>query len=188
VGIDFSPASIEYAREFAQSQQLACAYHLADLRHAEFGSGYDLALFIFGELNPFRPEDAQHILHKACASLNEGGRLLLEVSTFAAVQRQGYQRSTWYTLGQGLFSDRPHLVLFESFWHEAQAVAVERFYIIDAELGEVTRHSASAQAYTDEQYRRMVHDAGFADVTFYPSLTGEPDERQKDFIAIVASK
>jgi 2-polyprenyl-3-methyl-5-hydroxy-6-metoxy-1,4-benzoquinol methylase len=57
VGIDFSPASIEYAREVARSQQLACEYRLDDVRHAEFGTGYDLALFIFGELNPFRPAE-----------------------------------------------------------------------------------------------------------------------------------
>jgi hypothetical protein len=114
--------------------------------------------------------------------------LLLEVSTFAAVQQQGHQRATWYTLEQGLFSDRPHAVLFESFWHEAQAVAIERFYIIDAETSEVTQHSISSQAYTDEQYRQLVQNAGFTDMTFYPSLIGQPDERQKDFIAIRCAK
>jgi hypothetical protein len=154
----------------------------------EYGSGFDLAMFIFGELNVFRPGEARRILHKAYAALNNGGHLLLEVSTFAAVQQLGHQRSTWYTLEQGLFSDRPHLVLFESFWHEAQAVAIERFYIVDAGAREVVRHSASSQAYTDEQYRRMVEDAGFTDITFYPSLIGQPDERQKDFAVIVASK
>src|SRR5512137_2213612 len=66
-GIDFSPASIEYARETAQSQHLTCEYQLADLRQAEYGTGYDLAMFIFGELNVFRLEDAQHILGKAYA-------------------------------------------------------------------------------------------------------------------------
>ena len=188
VGIDFSPASIEYARAVAQSQRLACEYRLEDLRHAEYGTGYDLAMFIFGELNPFRPEDAQHILRKAYGALRDGGRLLLEVSTFAAVQRQGQQRSMWYTLEQGLFSDRPHVCLFESFWDEAQAVATERFYIVDAETSEVTQHSASTQAYTDEQSRQLVQETGFTDITFYPSLIGQPDERQKDFIAIVAQK
>lgn len=188
VGIDFSPASIEYAREVARSQQLACDYRLDDVRHADYGTGYDLAMFIFGELNPFRPEDAQHILSKMVAALNEDGRLLLEVSTFAAVQRQGHQRSTWYTLEHGLFSNRPHLVLFESFWNEAQAVAIERFYVIDAETNEVTRHCISTQAYTGEQYRSLIQAAGLTDITFYPSLTGKPDERQADFIAIVASK
>jgi SAM-dependent methyltransferase len=188
VGIDFSPASIEYARNFAQARQLPCEYHLADVRHAEYGTGYDLAMFIFGELNPFRPEDAQRILRKAYAALNEGGCVLLEVSTFASLQQLGHQRSTWYTLEQGLFSDRPHLVLFESFWDEAEAVATERFYIIDAETAEVTQHNISTQAYTDEQYRYLLQAAGFTDIAFYPSLIGQPDERQKDLIAIVAHK
>ena len=188
VGIDFSPASLEYAREVARTQQLDCEYHLADLRHAAYGTGYDLAMFIFGEFNPFRPEDAQHILRKACGALNEGGLVLLEVSTFEAVQRQGQQRAAWYTLEQGLFSDRPHMVLFESFWDEAQAVAIERFYIVDAETNEVTPHSMNTQAYTGEQYRNLLQAAGFTDILFYPALIGRPDERQPDFIAIVAGK
>jgi SAM-dependent methyltransferase len=188
VGIDFGPASIAYARDFAQAQQLACEYRLADVRYADYGTGYDLAMFIFGEPNVFRPEELQRILREAYAALNDGGRLLLEVHTLEVVQRLGHQRATWYTLEQGLFSDRPHLVLFESFWDEAQAVAIERFYIVDAETGEVAPHSSSMQAYTDEQYRYALQIAGFTDITFYPSLIGAPDERQPDLIAIVASK
>jgi SAM-dependent methyltransferase len=188
VGIDFSPASIEYAREVAQSQQLGCEYHLDDLRHAEYGVGYDLVMFIFGELNVFRSEELQRILGKAYAALNNGGHILLEVHPLAVVQRLGHQRTTWYTLEQGLFSDRPHLVLFESFWDEAQSVAIERFYIVDAETHEVTPHSSSMQAYTDDQYRYALQIAGLTDITFYPSLIGVPDERQPDLIAIVARK
>jgi SAM-dependent methyltransferase len=186
VGIDFSPASIEYAREIAQSQRLACEYHLDDVRHADYGTGYDLVMFIFGESNVFRPEDLRHILNKAYAALNDGGHILLEVHSLEVVQRLGHQRATWYTLEQGLFSDRPHLVLFESFWNEAQAVAIERFYIVDVETYEVTPHASSMQAYTDEQYRYALQIAGFTDITFYPSLIGQPDERQKDLFAIVA--
>jgi SAM-dependent methyltransferase len=188
VGIDFSPASIEYAREAARSQQLTCEYHLADVRHAEYGTGYDLAMFIFGEPNVFRPEELQRILNKAYAALDDDGHILLEVHTPEVVQRLGRQRATWYTLEQGLFSDRPHLVLFESFWDEAQHVAIERFYIVDAAAGEVKAHSSSMQAYTDEQYRYALQIAGFTDITFYPSLIGAPDERQPDLFAIVARK
>jgi hypothetical protein len=120
--------------------------------------------------------------------VNDGGHILLEVHPLDVVQRLGHQRSTWYTLEQGLFSDRPHLVLFESFWDEAQAVAIERFYIVDAETAEVMPHASSMQAYTDEQYRYALQIAGFTDITFYPSLIGAPDERQPDLFAIVASK
>src|SRR5512137_2029703 len=41
VGIDFGPASIAYAREIARKQQLACDYRLEDIRHADYGTGYD---------------------------------------------------------------------------------------------------------------------------------------------------
>jgi SAM-dependent methyltransferase len=188
VGIDFGPASIEYARDFAQSQQLACEYQLADVRYADYGAGHDLAMFVFGESNVFRPDDLRRILSKAYAALNDDGHILLEVHTWDVVKRLGHQHTTWYTLEQGLFSDRPHLVLFESFWDEAQAVAIERFYIVDAETHEITAHSSSMQAYTDEQYRYALHIAGFRDITFHPSLIGAPDERQPDLFAIVACK
>ncbi|NTU62335.1 MAG: class I SAM-dependent methyltransferase [Chloroflexi bacterium] len=185
---DFSPASIEYARNFAQAQQLACEYQLADVRYADYGAGYDLAMFVFGEPNVFRPDDLRRILSKAYAALNDGGHILLEVHTWDVVQRLGHQRAAWYTLEHGLFSDRPHLVLFDSYWDEAQAVAIERFYIVDAETHEVTAHSSSMQAYTDEQYRYALQIASFTDITFYPSLIGAPDERQPDLFAIAARK
>ena len=188
VGIDFSPASIEYARDNAQLHQVPCEYRLEDMRRADFGTGYDLAMFIFGELNVFRPEVAQQILRKAYAALNEGGCLLLEPSTFASVHGLGHQPSTWYTLEQGLFSDQPHLFLFESFWDAALTVAIERFYIVAVASNSVTRYAASTQAYTDGQYRQLVEAAGFKDVTFYPSLIGQPDERTRELLAIVARK
>ncbi len=54
-GIDFSPASIAYARRQAAENHSASQYRQDDLRSADFGSGYDLALLIYGEFNTFRP-------------------------------------------------------------------------------------------------------------------------------------
>ena len=44
VGIDFSPASIEFARAEATEKGLRCEYQLKDMRGADFGSDFDLAL------------------------------------------------------------------------------------------------------------------------------------------------
>lgn len=52
-GIDFSPASIAYAKEQAIARDLNCQYSEADIRSAEYGSGYDLVMSIFGEFNVF---------------------------------------------------------------------------------------------------------------------------------------
>ena len=104
-------------------------------------------MFIFGEFNVFKPVEAQAILDKAGAAVRKGGRLLLEVSTYAGVKGLGRQPQSWSALQKGLFSDRPHLLLTESFWDAAQAVATERYYVVDAHSGQVTAHAASSQAY-----------------------------------------
>ena len=187
VGIDFGPASIAHARQQAEAERLACTYIQQDIRTAEYGAGYDLAMFLFGELNVFRPADAQAIVRRACRALRAGGLLLLEVHTYSCVRDLGAQPRSWRSAPSGLFSERPHLLLTESFWDDRQAVATERYFVVDAATGDVTRHASSTQAYTDEQYRSLLVDSGLAAVTFYPSLTGSPDETQAGLMVVVGS-
>jgi hypothetical protein len=145
-------------------------------------------MFLFGELNVFRLAEAQAIVRQAHQVLGEGGLLLLEVHTFAAVRDIGQQPRSWYSANGGLFSERPHLVLTESFWDAQHAVATERYFVVDAATGAVTRHAASMQAYTDEQYRSLLAGGGLAAVSFYPSLTGHVDEAQAELMVAVGSR
>jgi SAM-dependent methyltransferase len=185
-GLDFSPASIEYA---VKNSPENCSYTLGDIRAVEFPPGCDLVLFIFGEFNVFKPADARSILQKACASLRPGGRLVLEISTPDAVEQLGNQPSTWYSSKNGLFADQPHLCLMESFWDDEKTVATERFFIIDTVTGAVTRYAASTQAYEREQLEEMLSTAGFQKIDFHPSLTGENRAGQPDeFFVALAQK
>lgn len=186
-GLDFSPASIEYARDYARKANLHCSYQLEDIRKADLGSGYDLALFIFGEFNVFTPQDARRLLQKAHQAILPEGSLLLEVHTFDLVHQLGLQASSWYSSESGLFSDQPHLCLQENFWDEGQSVATQRYFIVDAQTGRVTRYASSMQAYTEQQYRELLEECGFQDITFYPSLTGETDPAQAGLFAILAN-
>jgi hypothetical protein len=167
---------------------LRCSYVEHDIRTAEYGTGYGLAMLLFGELNVFRPAEAQAIVRQAHQALAKDGLLLLEVHTFATVHDMGQRPRSWYSSPGGLFSERPHLVLTESFWDAQRAVATERYFVVDAATGEVARHAASVQAYSVEQYRSLLADSGFAAVTFYPSLTGCRDETQAEFRAATGSR
>ena len=180
-GIDFGPASIEYAVEHAPEN---CSYTLGDIRATDFGSGYDLVMFIFGEFNVFKPKDAKLILRKVYTTLNPNGKILLEPQTFDAVYGIGNQPATWYSAENELFADVPHLCLMEPFWNEEQAVAIERFYIVDAAGGEVTRYSASTQAYENEQLVAMLENAGFHEPDVFPALTGAPDDQGEMFVLL----
>ena len=184
-GIDFSPASVEYARHVAESEGLDCAYTLNDVRAEPFGQQeYDLVMFIFGEFNVFCPADARLILEKAHAALRPGGQLLLETSTASSLHEIGIRPPGWYTVENGLFSDRPHLMLEESFWNEEARVAINRYMVVDAATAAVTRYSSSYQAYSEAQLSGLLHENGFGLIRIYPSLTGE--EEGSDFFAVVA--
>lgn len=188
VGIDFGPASIAYAREQAEAAGLSCNYQLEDVRRASYGRGYELVMFLFGEINVFRRSDAAAIVQKASAALAPGGLLLLEPHTYETVQRLGQSPPGWYSSERGLWSARPHLCLQENFWDENRAVTTERYYVVDAETGEVTRHASSMQAYSDQGYRDLLREAGFEQVRFYPSLTGRADGAHEGLFALVARK
>jgi len=145
-------------------------------------------MFIFGALNIVPPADARSILGKAYAALEPGGRLLLEVSSPESIDQIGNQPSMWYSADAGLFSDRPHLCLMENFWDGPRATATERFYIVDTASGEVTRHAASTVAYTEPQLRKMLKLAGFRNIAFYPSLTGQDEAQSQEMLVVVSQK
>jgi len=183
-GIDFGPASIEYAAKHAPEN---CSYTLGDIRLTDFGTGYDLVIFIFGEFNVFKPDDAKLILQKAKSALRPGGKLLLEISTFDAIYERGNHPATWYSAENELFADEPHLCLMESFWDNEQSASIERYYIVDVASGNAILHSASQQAYEDDALIQILTQAGFQRPEFYPSLTGNPNE-QSELMVVLASK
>lgn len=190
VGIDYSPASIRYAERTALNEGLSCTYRLEDVRKAAFGEGYGLVMMNNGQFNVFRRDDIGQILENAHASLTLDGLLLLEPQKFVTVQSTGKSGSSWYSCddGGGLFSPSPHLCLQESFWDPDAQSTTQRFFIIDSETGQVTRHALTTEAYTDEQYRNALVQAGFVDIRFFPSLVGVDveDESQSVNLAIVA--
>jgi SAM-dependent methyltransferase len=188
VGIDYSPASIEYARERARRFQLDCSYLEQDIRVAPYGNGFDLVLLIFGELNVFTPGDARSILEGAHAALSERGMLLLEVHTLSVVREIGEREPSWYTAAPGLFSDRPHLCLRESSWDPGLKTATERYLVVDAETGLWEGHGATTQGYSDSEYRSLLHRCGFEGVDFRPSLSEDPQDTDDRLKVILASR
>lgn len=192
VGIDYAPASIRYAEESARAEGLSCTYRLENVRRAAYGGGYGLVMMNNGQFNVFRRDDANAILRKACASLVVGGFLVLEPQKFATVEGAGKSGTSWYSCDDsgGLFSDSAHLCLQESFWDPDVQAATTRFFIVDSETGELTRHAFTNEAYTDEQFQEALDKAGFMDIHFYPSLTGVDvaEESQSVNLAIVARK
>ncbi len=166
-GIDFSPASIEYAKS-----QLGDKAKLinGDIRSVEFGGGYDLAIMLFGEINVFSPDECRRILKKTFEAISPGGKLLLEVHTFEAVERMGSTPNSWYKSAPGLlglFSDDPYICLMENHWLDKQQTTLQQFHILDTADGTVTSYRSTTKAWTDDQYKQLLTEAGFTHVNIH---------------------
>ena len=188
VGIDISPASVDYVSAQAGEHNLRCSYALQDMRSADYGRAYGLVMLLFGEFNVFRRRDARAILRKAHAALSPGGVMLLEPHTFSAVRDMGERAAHWYSADSGVFSDEPYLCLRESFWHPDHAAATERYYVVDAGTGAVARYAASTQGYTDAEYRTLLTECGFGDIRFRSSMDQDADAHEQGLMVITSRK
>jgi SAM-dependent methyltransferase len=187
-GIDFSPASIRYAKEQAAEEGLGCTYVHDDVREAEFGTGFDLVMFLYGEPNVFRPDDARAILEKAYAAIAPGGALLLEPHRFGTVEKIGTQAPFWQSAESGLFADAPHLWLRESFWDAKSRTATTRYFVIDAATGHVTRMADTMQGYTDQEYHRLLEEIGFVEIELLPAFDMSADQHRDNLMLITARR
>ena len=185
VGIDFSPAAIDYARQQPIDGPGSCQYLQGDVREAEYGQEFDVVMLIFGELNTFRRDDALTILRKAHAALKGPGLLLLEPHTYEFVEERGRDLSTWRASEGGLFSTRPHVLLSESYWDESARVATQRTFVVDVETAATTKYVETMQAYTVDDYTGLLHESGFNLRDSFAAMPGSPEAG--DLIALVAT-
>ncbi|MCD3180207.1 methyltransferase domain-containing protein, partial [Salmonella enterica subsp. enterica serovar Enteritidis] len=86
-GVDFSPASITWARQQAQAANLNIDYIQQDIRTYHPTEPFDFIMMTFGELNVFSAADAQSLISHCAQWLKPDGKLLVEVHTFDEVKR-----------------------------------------------------------------------------------------------------
>ncbi|POT58508.1 class I SAM-dependent methyltransferase [Citrobacter amalonaticus] len=159
-GVDFSPASIRWAREQAQQNGLEIDYRCEDVRQFTPDQTFDFIIMTFGELNVFSADDAQTLLSRCAQWLKPEGKLLIEVHTFEEVKRQGMAEGSWQRCPQGLFLADPHLLLIENRWDEKTQISATTFWAVKTD-GNVTRFGSQMHAWRDEEYQQLLMQCGF---------------------------
>ncbi|AHG21369.1 SAM-dependent methlyltransferase [Chania multitudinisentens RB-25] len=163
-GVDFSPASINYARQQAANEGLDIHYHCQDIRQFKHKERYNCVMMTFGEFNVFSKTDGLALLDQMANALLPSGLLVLELHTPEEVKRQGETASRWESHQQGLFSPTPHLVLTENSWDEQRHTASAAWWIIEA-TGEVSLFASHMQAWSDEECRQCLQTLGVDHIT-----------------------
>ncbi|HUU09581.1 MAG TPA: methyltransferase domain-containing protein [Phycisphaerae bacterium] len=160
-GIDFGPASIEYALRHRPDESV-CDFALCDIRQVEFGGPYDLVMLLFGEVNVFSPAEVSKILQEACASCRLGGQMIVEAATPACVEAVGTAEASEYECKSGLFSDRPHSCRTENQWLAEEQVAIQTFTVTETGNGQSQLYRSTTKAWPDDELGDLLTEAGFA--------------------------
>jgi SAM-dependent methyltransferase len=188
-GIDFSPASIAYARDLATEAGVAdrCSFELGDVRTMSIPPGsFDAALFLYGQLAIFTTEEAEELLQRCADALREGGQLAIELLDFERIQKDS--STWWYTDNTGLWGDFPFLHLGERHWYSEQNLSLEQFHIINLETGELQDYALTDQAYSTETIVAMLRRLGFGSIEVYPAWGGLQLYDAEEWIAYLAQK
>lgn len=171
-GVDFSPASIEYARQQSLAAGLNIEYQQQDVREYTPAQPFDFIMMTFGEINVFSATEARDLLRHCAQCLTPKGKLLVEVHDFAEIKRQGLAEPSWQRCPQGLFLANPHLLLTENIWDEEAQTSSTLFWAIE-ENGAVTRFGNQMTAWRDAEYQQLLTECGFhlpqrVDITAWP--------------------
>jgi SAM-dependent methyltransferase len=190
-GIDFSPASIRYARELAEASGMAgrCQFMEADVRQAmagQVGQGYDAALFLYGQLAVFRRDEAAQLLRQAAGALRSGGRLAVELLDFERIDKES--SSWWFTDDTGLWGDAPFLCLGERRWDPVLRASIDRFFVLDLDTGGMQQIGLSDCGYETDEMMAVLHHAGFGQAWAYPAWDGLMLYDAEEWVAYVAER
>ena len=71
-------------------------------------------------------------------------------------------------------------------WDTKSRTATTRYFIVDAATGTVSRMGDTMQAYTDQEYCRLLEDLGFVAVALLPSFEMSADQHRDNLLLITA--
>jgi SAM-dependent methyltransferase len=188
-GIDFSPASIAFARTLAVENKVEdrCLFNEQDVRECVLEPEmFDAALFLYGQMAVFRREEALNLLTKIAASLKPGAKLAVELLNQDRVDKQASR--WWYTDEKGLWGGSPYLHLGERYWLEEEQLSVERFYVIDLNTQEMLEVNLSDQTYATGEMIAIFKQAGFTSIDVYKAWENLNLYDRDEWIVYIAQK
>jgi SAM-dependent methyltransferase len=174
-GIDFSPASIAYARDLAAQEGVAdrCLFIEEDVRRMIVEpAAFDGALFLYGQLAVFPRDEAQRLLEEIACALKPGAALVVELLEQERVDQK--ESTWWFTDDRGLWGEAPFLHLGERFWDPDEMLSIERFQIIHLETGVRDEIVLCDQTYGVGEMVAAMKAAGLGEVAIYRAWDGLP--------------
>jgi ubiquinone/menaquinone biosynthesis C-methylase UbiE len=186
VGVDLSEGMIAEARRKAESANLAVEYDVQDAASLNVpGSPFDICVSFFDSVNYITiPEALQSAIQGVFDHLRPGGLFIFDINSAFALENGFFDQENTST------DDVLRYVWRSEYEPETRLCRVRmRFFLrnkrgVDEEFREVHVQFA----YTVEELRNMLYEAGFEKVTTYHAYTLDPVRPTSDRIFFVAER
>ncbi len=182
VGVDRSAAMIEQARRKAQENRSSVRYYVQDAAELELGETFDLIVSLFDSLNNITaPARFAEAMRRAYQHLNSNGVFIFDLNTEYAFVRKFFDQTQ-------LDERAPLRYRWRSQYDKATRLCTVQmeFWVREGETERYFTEVHTQRAYSEQEVRTMLYDAGFPEVHLFDAYTLHPPERRSDRVFYVA--
>ena len=130
-GVDISSTSIQHAKVSATQKGLDINYVESDYLNFDFEPcSYDLVMIIYTDMGVLTPIQRNSLLQQISASLKAGATLIFDVLNDTHMEQRKTPPS-WEVSNQGFWSDKPYVLLSNSFDYPDEKVILYQHFVID---------------------------------------------------------
>ena len=185
-GVDFSARSIEYAREFADRNNLEVFYTEANYLEYQPEGDFDLIIMIMCDYCALSPTQRAALLAKYKELLSDGGRIVLDVYSLNAFADK--TEESFYEKNQlnGFWSAEPYYGFVSSYKYDEEKVSLDKYTIIERDRQREVYNWL--QYFTPESLEQEARAAGLEVEAVYADVTGNQYDPGAAEFAVVMTK
>ena len=185
-GIDFSENSINYAKQYANQNDLQINYVRENYLNFQTTEEFDLVTMIMCDFCALSPAQRQIMLAKFHSLLKPNGSLLLDAYSLAGFHQR--EESSTYEHNQlnGFWSSEDYYCFVNTFKYESEKVVLDKYTIIK----KLQNHTVYnwLQYFSIDMIKNEFLENGFTIVELFSDVTGKSYSADSTEFAVVARK
>ena len=186
VGVDFSPRSLEYARETARRESLRVTYVEADYLDFQPEGPFDLVMMIMCDFCALSPTQRRTMLAKFEGLLSDKGRIVLDVYSLKAFEEKQEGLICEKNQLNGFWSANPYYGFVASFKYEDEKVGLDKYTIV--EEGGQKEVFNWLQHFTPDSLELEARAAGLKVEELHGDVAGNPYDAAATEFAVVLKR
>jgi SAM-dependent methyltransferase len=179
-GIDFSKRSIQTSRARAAEMNLSIKYICGNYVDLPLGvEKFDLIYLIYTDFCVLNPQEQDNLLKSVFRALKTGGLFLFDVNHPIRMKEKVDARS-WEAEKRGFWSNKPYLVINESFPYFEHKTILGQHQVITDE--EIRVYRFWTRFFDEKDLRALLTPHGFENLVFFTDILEDDGQWNGDNI------